>query len=231
MLHLVGLGLDDGEITQKGVKAIEESEKVFAEFYTNTETVDIRALEEKTGTVIEKLSREEVERKDQIIESAEKEDTAFLVSGDPLTATTHYDIKHRAEQKNIEVDVVHAPSIFTSVAETGLNVYKFGRTVTLPENASPESIIEHIEKNDSIGLHTLVLLDINYDAGDAADKLVEMSSELADREALILERANLDDQNIVHGRLEEIDPEGETPHCIVLVGEKSHKEEENLSAH
>ena len=231
MLHLVGLGLDDGEITQKGVKAIEESEKVFAEFYTNTETVDIRALEEKTGTVIEKLSREEVERKDQIIESAEEEDTAFLVSGDPLTATTHYDIKHRAEQKNIEVDVVHAPSIFTSVAETGLNVYKFGRTVTLPENASPESIIEHIEKNDSIGLHTLVLLDINYDAGDAADKLVEMSSELADREALILERANLDDQNIVHGRLEEIDPEGETPHCIVLVGEKSHKEEENLSAH
>ena len=229
MLHLVGLGLDDDEVTEKGIKAIEESEKVFAEFYTNTETVDIEALEEKTDTEIQKLSREEVERKDQIIESAEEKDTAFLVSGDPLTATTHYDIKHRAEQKNIEVDVVHAPSIFTSVAETGLNVYKFGRTVTLPENSSPESIIEHIEKNDSIGLHTLILLDINYDAGDAADKLVEMSSELEDREALILERANLDDQNIVHGNLGGIDSEGETPHCIVLVGEKSHKEEENLS--
>ena len=231
MLHLVGLGLDDDEITGKGVKAIKESEKVFAEFYTNTETVDIEALEEKTDTEIEKLSREEVERKDQIIESAEKQNTVFLVSGDPLTATTHYDIKHRAEQKDIGVDVVHAPSIFISVAETGLNVYKFGRTVTLPEHASPDSIIEHIEKNDSIGLHTLILLDINYDAGDAAQKLVEMSSDLEDREALILERANLHTQNIVHGELNEVEPEGETPHCIVLVGEKSHKEEENLSSY
>jgi diphthine synthase len=228
MLHLVGLGLDDGEITEKGIEAIKGSEKVFTEFYTNTETVDVESLEEKTGKEIEKLSREEVEQKDLILESAKEKDTVFLVSGDPLTATTHYDIKHRAEEEGVEVEVVHAPSIFTSVAETGLNVYKFGRTVTLPERASPESIINHIQKNDSVGLHTLVLLDINYDAGDAAEKLIEMDAELEDREALILERANLDDQNISHGRLGEIEPEGPTPHCIVLVGEKSHKEEENL---
>ena len=231
MLHLVGLGLDDGEVTEKGIEAIKESEKIFTEFYTNTETVDIEALEEKTGKSIEKLSREEVEQKDLILESAKEKDTVFLVSGDPLTATTHYDIKHRAEKEGLEVDVVHAPSIFTSVAETGLNVYKFGRTVTLPEHASPESIIDHIEKNDSIGLHTLILLDINYDAGDAAEKLIEMNPDLESREALILERANLDDQNISHGRLGEIEPEGDTPHCIVLVGEKSHKEEENLEAY
>ncbi|WP_414837859.1 diphthine synthase [Candidatus Nanosalina sp. VS9-1] len=231
MLHLVGLGLDDGEVTEKGIEAIKGSEKIFAEFYTNTETVDIAALEEKTGKSIEKLSRKEVEQKDQIIESAKERDTVFLVSGDPLTATTHYDIKHRAEQKGIDVEVVHAPSIFTSVAETGLNVYKFGRTVTLPEHASPESIIDHVEKNDSVGLHTLVLLDINYDAGDAAEKLIDMSPELKNREAVILERANAQDQNIVHGELGDLSPEGETPHCIVLVGEKSHKEEENLEAY
>lgn len=231
MLHLVGLGLDDGEVTQKGIKAIKESEKVFAEFYTNTETVDIEKLENETGKKIEKLSREEVEQKDVIIESAEKRKTVFLVSGDPLTATTHYDIKHRAQQRGIDVNVVHAPSIFTSIAETGLNVYKFGRTVTLPENSSPESIIEHIEKNDSIGLHTLILLDINYEADKASEKLVEMNSELGDREALILERANAEDQNIVHGKLDSVEPEGPTPHCIILVGDKSHKEEENLEAY
>ncbi len=228
MLYIVGLGLDDGEVTQKGMNAIKESEEVFAEFYTNTETIDLQELGEETGTNIQKLSREEVEQKDLILESAREKDTAFLVSGDPLTATTHYDIKHRAEQKGLEVEVVHAPSIFTSVAETGLNVYKFGRTVTLPENASPESIIGHIEGNDSIGLHTLVLLDIDYDAGEASEKLIEMDEGLKGREAVILERANLEGQKIVHGELGEIEAEGPTPHCIILVGDKSHKEEENL---
>ena len=231
MLYIVGLGLDDGEVTEKGLEAIKNSEDVFAEFYTNTETVDIEGLEEKTGKSIEKLTRDEVERNDKIIESAKDKDTAFLVSGDPLTATTHYDIKHRSEEKDIEVKVSHAPSIFTSIAETGLNVYKFGRTVTLPENSKPESIIEHIDKNDSIGLHTLILLDINYDGTKASEKLVEMDEELEDREGLILERANLNDQSIVHGELGEIEARGPTPHCIILVGDKSHKEEENLESY
>lgn len=228
MLRLVGLGLDDGEITEKGTEAIKNSEKVYAEFYTNTETVDLDQLEEKTGKEIQKLSREEVERKDKVLTSAQDYETAFLVSGDPLTATTHYDIKHRAEEKGIETEVVHAPSILTSVAETGLNVYKFGRVVTLPENSAPESVIQHIEKNDSIGLHTLVLLDINYSADDATEKLTDLKPDLAEREAIIIERANLKNQSLTHGELGEIDPEGDTPHCIVIVGEKSHKEEENL---
>lgn len=228
MLRLVGLGLDDGEITEKGTEAIRNSEKVYAEFYTNTETVDLDQLEEKTGKEIQKLSREEVERKDKVLTSAQDYETAFLVSGDPLTATTHYDIKHRAEEKGIDTEVVHAPSILTSVAETGLNVYKFGRVVTLPENSAPESVIQHIEKNDSIGLHTLVLLDINYSADDATEKLTDLKPGLAEREAIIIERANLKNQSLTHGELGEIDPEGDTPHCIVIVGEKSHKEEENL---
>jgi diphthine synthase len=228
MLHLVGLGLDDGEITQKGLEAMEAAEKVFAEFYTNTETVDVEVLEDRAGQEIRKLSREEVEQEDKILESARKQDTVFLVSGDPLTATTHYDIKHRAEKEGVETEVVHAPSILTSVAETGLNVYKFGRVVTLPEEMKPDSVVEHIEKNDSVGLHTLVLLDINYDAEDAAEKLVEMEQELESREALFLERANAEDQEVSHGELGNLQSSGEKPHCIVLVGEKSHKEEENL---
>ncbi len=233
MLYLIGLGLDDGEITQKAVEALENVEKAYAEFYTNTETVDIESLEEKTGTGIEKLERSEVEQEDQILESAKEKLTAFLVSGHPLTATTHYDIKHRAEEEGVETEVIHAPSIFTSVASTGLNVYKFGRTVTLPEHAAPESIVEHIKKNDSIGLHTLVLLDINYDASDAAEKLVDLDSDLAERDTVILERANAEDQNVSRLSLEEASEKefGETPHCIVIVGDTSHKEDEFLEAY
>ncbi len=229
MLYIIGLGLDDREITEKGLEALESVEKAFAEFYTNTASIDIERLEKESGTEIEVLEREEVEQQDLILEEARDNEVAFLVSGDPLTATTHYDIKHRAQESGIETQIFHAPSILTSVAETGLNVYRFGRTVTLPENSAPESVVNYIEKNDSIGLHTLVLLDINYPANEAAGKLVELGLN-PDRDALVLERANHDSQSVRVanlGELRDLELE-EPPHSIILVGELDHKEEEFL---
>jgi len=225
MLYMIGLGLDDNEITQKGLNALNNAEKVYAEFYTNTANINLEEL----PADVEVLEREDVEQEDQILESAEKQDTAFLVSGDPLTATTHYDIKHRAEEKGLDVKVVHAPSIFTSIAETGLNVYKFGRTVTLPKDGKPESIKKYIEKNDSIGLHSLILLDIDYNASEAAEKIIELGLEKS-REAVLIERANHSDMNVEASNLEEISNSdlGDTPHSIILPGEKSFKEEEFL---
>lgn len=231
MLRIIGLGLDNGETTGKAEEALRKAEKIYAEFYTNTETVDIEALEERLEIEIEKLDRSEVEREDKILESAKENDTAFLVSGDPLTATTHYDIKHRAEEHGITTEVFHAPSIITSVNETGLNLYKFGRVVTLPEKGKPQSIVEHVEKNDSIGLHTLVLLDINYEANLAADKLLEMGVE--ERETVVVERANNDSQEITVRGLGKVAEEdfGNPPHCLIFTGEKSHKEEEFIEAY
>lgn len=222
---MIGLGLENNEITQKGVDALEKVDEAYAEFYTNTANID---LEELPGE-IEVLEREEVEQEDKILEAAEEKDVAFLVSGDPLTATTHYDIKHRAEEKGLEVKVVHAPSIFTSIAETGLNVYKFGRTVTLPREGMPESIKKYVEKNDSIGLHTLVLLDIDYKASEAAEKLLNLGLE--EREAIVIERANHQGMNITLTSLEAASQSsfGETPHSIILTGEKTFKEEEFIN--
>jgi diphthine synthase len=219
MLYMVGLGLDNDEITQKGLEALKKVDEAYAEFYTNTANID---LEELPGE-IEVLEREEVEQEDRILEAAEEKDIAFLVSGDPLTATTHYDIKHRAEEKGLEVKVVHAPSIFTSIAETGLNVYKFGRTVTLPRE---ESIRKYVEKNDSVCLHSLVLLDIDFDASEAAKKLLNLGLE--DREALVVERGNHDDMSITLTSLKEASESsfGATPHSVILTREKSFKEEE-----
>ena len=224
---MIGLGLDNDEITQKGLDALDKVDEAYAEFYTNTANIDL----EKLPADIEVLEREEVEQEDKIIEAAEEKNVAFLVSGDPLTATTHYDIKHRAEEKGLNVKVIHAPSIFTSIAETGLNVYKFGRTVTLPKEGEPESIKKYIEKNDSIGLHSLVLLDIDYDASNAAKKLLDLGLE--DREAVVIERANHEGMNIQASNLEEISEMnlGETPHSIILTGEKSFKEKEFIESH
>ncbi|MFB6147887.1 MAG: diphthine synthase, partial [Candidatus Nanohaloarchaea archaeon] len=197
---MIGLGLDDGEITVKGREALRKVDRAFVEFYTNTENIAIEELEDETGTGIEKLTREEVEKDDRILQALEDGDVAFLVSGDPLTATTHYDTKHRAEENGEKVEVIHAPSILTSVAETGLNPYKFGRVVTLPEDSKPVSVVDHIEKNDSAALHTLVLLDVDYPADEAAGKLLEMNIE-PERETVVLERANQSAQWINVGEL------------------------------
>lgn len=233
MLHLIGLGLQDKEITEKGLEALRSVDKAFAEFYTNTETINLERLEEKTSTEIEKLDREQVERKDKVLKEAKNKDIAFLVSGDSLTATTHYDIKFRAEKQGIQTKIIHAPSIFVSIAETGLNVYKFGRTVTLPKEGKPASIVEYIEKNDSISLHSLILLDINFKANKAAEKLVEMEEKLAGRETVVLERANAENQNISVMSLKQVAETdfGETPHCLILTGEKSHKEQEFIESY
>ncbi len=232
MLRMIGLGLGEGEITVGGKKALSESEIAFAEFYTNTENIDVETLEHETGTHVEKLSREEVEQEQVPVEQAENRDVAFLVSGDPLIATTHYELKRQAEERGIDVEVFHAPSILTSVSETGLNAYKFGRTVTLPEDSSPASVSEFIEENDSIGLHTLVLLDIDYGAGGAAEKLIDMGLE-SKREAIVLSRANTDEQSIELTELGEAVETvfGRPPHSIILLGETSHKEEEFLEGY
>lgn len=230
MLYIVGLGLAEGEITVKGREMLEKSDRAYVEFYTNTETVDIASLETETGTEIERLERSEVEQDMVPVEEAGEEDVAFLVSGDPLTATTHFQLKKEAESRGIDVEVAHAPSIVTSVAETGLDVYKFGRTVTVPEEGATDSIVDMIEKNDSVGLHTVVLFDIDLGADEAAEKLVEADSSLADRECVVVERANSEDQSFSVSRLSRIKDEdlGETPHCLVIVGETSFKEEEFL---
>lgn len=232
MLYLIGLGLDNGEITQKGIEALKSVDRAFAEFYTNTQDINIERLEDTAGTEIERLSREEVEQEEKILKAAKDGDVAFMVSGDPLTATTHYDIKHRAEEKGEKAEVIHAPSILTSVAETGLNAYRFGRVVTLPEDSRPPSLLEHVEENDSIGLHTLVLLDIDYPADEAAQKLIDMGVE-AGRDTVVIERANQSSQWINVAELEDMTSAdlGRPPHSIVLVGKKDHKEKEFLEEH
>lgn len=229
-LYLIGLGLDDKEVTEKGLDALENVEKAYAEFYTNTETVEIERLEEKTGTEIEKVSRKQVEQEDLILSSAKEQDTAFLVSGDAITATTHFEINDRAKKIGIDTEVIHGPSIFTSVAETGLSIYKFGRTVTLPENHTPQSVIDYIRENEKIGLHTLILLDINYNASEAAEHLIDQDNSLADEEFIVIQRANNNSQSIERGKLEEISNKnlGKTPHSLVKIGELSFNEKELL---
>lgn len=77
------------------------------------------------------------------------------------SATTHSDLAIRAKERGIEVKVVHNASIMNAVGCTGLQLYRFGHTVSIPfftETWKPDSFYDKIQHNDSDGLHTLCLL-------------------------------------------------------------------------
>jgi diphthine synthase len=168
-LTFVGLGLfDERDISLKGIEEIKKYDRIFAEFYTAKLTgASVKEIEKTIGKKIEILSREQTENGEKILESAKNQNTIFLTCGDPMTATTHIDLRLRAIKMGIKTQVIHGSSIVTAVPGLlGLQNYKFGRTTTLayPEkNYFPTSPYNVIKENKKMGLHTLLLLDIQAD--------------------------------------------------------------------
>jgi diphthine synthase len=89
------------------------------------------------------------------------------VPGDPFIATTHIALRLEARKRGIRTRIVHGSSVISAIIGlSGLQNYKFGKTVTIPfpENSS-ETPYKVIGQNKSLGLHTLCLLDIKADEG------------------------------------------------------------------
>ncbi|CAH0033650.1 unnamed protein product [Clonostachys rhizophaga] len=183
MLYLVGLGLsDETDITVKGLEVVKKASRVYLEAYTSILLVDQAVLESYYGRSIVVADREMVEsNSDEILRNAENEDVAFLVVGDPFGATTHTDIVLRAKELNIPVKTVPNASIMSAIGACGLQLYNFGQTVSMvffTDSWKPSSFYDRIKENRSIGLHTLVLVDI---------KVKEQSLENMARGRLIYE--------------------------------------------
>jgi diphthine synthase len=90
------------------------------------------------------------------------------VIGDALSATTHLDLMIRAKELGIETQIIHNATVFNAVAATGLQIYKFGKTTSIPfpqENFKVETPYDVIKQNKSIDAHTLVLLDLRPSEG------------------------------------------------------------------
>ncbi|XP_026669043.1 diphthine methyl ester synthase isoform X1 [Ceratina calcarata] len=164
MLHVIGLGLGDAkDITVKGLETIKQCNRVYLESYTSILSVNLKDLEQFYGCPIMEADRELVESNVDEILPKENENVAFLVVGDPLGATTHTDLILRAREKNVNVKIVHNSSILTAIGCCGLQLYRFGETVSIPywnKDWRPTSFYERIVSNRQRDLHTLCLLDI-----------------------------------------------------------------------
>jgi len=167
-LVFVGLGLyDEKDISLRGLEEIRKADAVFAEFYTSLMPgLSLQKLEGLIGKGVSVVSRQTLEEKDgkPILQEAKKGKAAFLVPGDPLIATTHVDLRIRAEKQGIKTRVIHGASIVSAVMGlSGLQNYKYGRSVTIPfpeKGFVSEAPYKVILENRIMGLHTLCYLDI-----------------------------------------------------------------------
>lgn len=170
MLYLVGMGLgDEKDITLRGLEIVRKCERVYLEAYTSLLSFGlsnnaVSTLEDLYGRPVILADREMVEQgMEQILEEACTSDVAFLVVGDPFGATTHSDLVVRARKMGVEVKVIHNASVMNAVGVCGLQLYRFGETISIPfftETWKPDSFYDKIKANKQLGLHTLCLLDI-----------------------------------------------------------------------
>lgn len=172
VLWFIGLGLGDaGDITVKGLEAVRKSKFIYLEAYTSIlPGLDRAALAEAYGPLpllegeIIEADRELVESGcEEMLERAKDNEVSFLVVGDALCATTHTDLWLRAKKDGIEVRVVHNASVMNAIAACGLQLYRFGETLSVPywtDSWRPDSFYDKIVANRKANLHTLCLLDI-----------------------------------------------------------------------
>ena len=166
VLYLIGLGLcDEKNITLRGLEYIKSSDYIYMEYYTSILSVDKSKLESLYEKQIILADREMIESNfdSEILSKAKEHKVSLLVVGDPFSATTHMDLYLRCVSEGVHVETVHNASILNAVGITGLSLYRFGETVSIPfftEKWRPYSFYEKICFNYIHNFHTLVLLDI-----------------------------------------------------------------------
>jgi diphthine synthase len=166
VLYLIGLGLyNEKDISVRGLELVKSSDYVYMEYYTSILSVGVDQLSKFYEKEIILADREMIENDFDgiILEKAKDSIVSLLVVGDPFSATTHVDLFTRAATSNVKIEVLHNASIMNACGISGLSLYRFGETVTIPyftKTWRPYSFYEKILKNYECDYHTLVLLDI-----------------------------------------------------------------------
>ena len=237
MLILIGLGLwNEKDLTLKGLDRAKRADKVYLEMYTSKWHGNLEKLENIIGKKIIVIERKDLEEEsNKIIEKAKDEKVVLFVCGDPLIATTHGSLLLDAKKKGIDTEIVHNASIYSAICETGLHVYRFGATVTVPfpektSNKLPKSIYETIYENKKRGLHSLLLLDVIHEKNKyltlneamkiliGTEKVMKKNIFTMDTEIVVFARAGSDKPLIIYGKIEDLIEKnfGEAPFVMVV---------------
>lgn len=243
MLYLISLGLaDEKDMSIKALEAAKTCDFLYVELYTTKMFTDADKLSKLIGKPVKEIQRSDIEENSRkILDQAKIRDVAVMVGGDALSATTHASLLFDAGKMGIETKVIHGSSIITAVGETGLQLYKFGKTTTLAlpeENYKPTSCYEVIKENREHGLHTLVLLDVKSDRGkymnvpEALEMLIRDDVLSNDTIVVACCKLGFADQTIRYNTVNQLkndnELENKTPAVIIIPGKLHFMEEEFL---
>ena len=246
-LNLIGIGLStEKDITVKGLEIVKKCDKVYLENYTSLLQCSFSDLERFYGKKIILADRATAEQKDEeIVKEAKNKEIAFLIVGDPFSATTHNELFKLAKEKKVPVQVIHNASVLTAVGITGLQLYKFGKVTSIPfleDHPNLETPYNVLKENQQQGLHTLFLLDLKPDqqkfmtvnqALEILEKIEAKKKEkLLSKDTLVIGCARLgsEDAVIKSGSCEKVRKQsfGKAPHCLIIPGKMHFSEEEVL---
>lgn len=238
-LSLISTGIaDEKDMSLRAVEEAQRCDALYAELYTMKLATTLANLSKVTGKPVTLLHRGDLEeRSAKLIEEAKTKHVGVLVGGDCLGATTHIILVLEARAAGVETHIIHGSSVFSAIAETGLSIYKFGRTATIPfpDKGPPDTVLKGMADNLSAGLHTLVLLDLDIERGaymSVAQALGRLTEAGVDSDTLVIGVARLGhpDAFIRAGKISDVAKVdfGEAPHCLVIPGPLHFLEEDAL---
>lgn len=236
MLWFVGLGISGLEgASASAIQVLKKADMTFFENFTSpiekTELSKIKKLVKGKMTI---APRWMVEDGKAILALAKKKNVVLLAYGDPYVATTHLELRTRAENDKIKTKTIHGASAITSlIGECGLHHYKIGRPVTIMrEMPSLNTVYYTIYENMVKGSHSLLILEfdksLNFfmEPRDALVNLLETENgqkrNVIDQStfAIVASRIGSKNQKIISGKISTLVKTdfGKPPHTIIIPG-------------
>jgi len=235
MLYLIGLGLNSESISKEGLEALSKCKRIYLETYTVNFPYSEGELKQELNKKIIPVDREFVESM-KLIDESKKMNVALLIYGSPLTATTHISLIQEAKMSDIKYKIIYNASVLDAVAETGLQLYKFGKVASMPKwdikkNFIPDSFMEIVKENMSINAHSLILIDIGLEFSDALDQLEKASKNhnIKLKKIILCRELGTKSKRIYYGSPADLENKRiVSPYCIIIPSKLHFLEKEIL---
>lgn len=250
MLYLIGAGIYDTFETCNSVNILKDCDRIYIERFTSPISDNFIQILKSTlepNKKIEVVKRWFVEDGRQILDESKTLNVGLVSYGDPTIATTFTELRIRAIKNEIIVKVIHAASGITSlVGESGLQIYKIGKLVTMmEEKQSSISVYTTIFNNLNLNCHTIILTEYRQDENgsvfflkpnDVFSRLLETEKdikyEFVSEESflIVLSRIGTESQRIVSGKIKSLIgiDYGKGPHAIIFPSKLHFTEEDAL---
>ena len=230
MLYLISLGMSKEDINLGAIESVKKCDEVYLEGYTSLgiSLVELNDIFNKRIDIVERDFVENFE-----VNKAKKRNIAILFYGDVFSATTHISLYLDAIKNNIDVKVVHNVSILTLVSNIGLSLYNFGKVISIPFQKNV-NLIDGLNDNLKLRLHTLFLLDLNpkEDKFLSINEALKRLKEQGMKNQLVvgIERLGYGDQKIKAGNSDDLIKFNfnKFPQCLIVPGKMHFLEEEVL---